>query len=213
MSAVSSKSLNDAMLALDRLTGAINAMPENLGPFFRHLAAYRDTSNSLEESEDEGIEEQQSSKTLYFHEQAPKEIKYHLQNVSSLSDEKKVKLMNTFMELYLLSSFVTSSMVNTNIVVVPALVSTAGKHRAFDTYGIMKNIVKETLGSDDSERHIGTIVAVIVDGYDYFTAQSTKSRFSPWDFTIYHPNNREPPKHVVNLARKCFFQDSNCDAD
>ena len=88
--------------------------------------------------------------------------------------------------------------------VVPALVSTAGKYRVFDTYDIMKNIVKETLGSDDSERHIGTIVAVIVDGYDYFTAQSTKSQFSPWDFTIYHPNNREPPKHVLILQGNVF---------
>ena len=151
VSAVSSKSLNDAKLALDGLTRAIRDLPENLIPPFWQIAAFRGTPNSLEEFDNEDREEQQSSETLYFFERNPKEIKYHLQNVSSLSDEKKIKLMNTFMEFYLLALFVTSCLAKTKIVVAPAFVSTAGKQHAFDTYDIVNNVVKESLCSEDRE--------------------------------------------------------------
>ena len=72
MSKVSSKSLNNAVSAIDRLTGAINS----IALFFQHLAGTCGDSNNLEGSQDVGTEEQKSSKTLYFNEKAPKEIKY-----------------------------------------------------------------------------------------------------------------------------------------
>ena len=206
MSQVSSRSLNDAVSAIDRLTGAINS----IAPFFQHLAGTCGDSKNLERSQDVGTEEQKSLKTLYFNEKALKEIKYHFQNVSSLSDKEKIKMMNTFMELYLVASYVSSCKENTKMVVVPALFSTTGKETEFDVHTIMNKIVKERFPSRYGEHHIGTIVTVIVDGFDYYTAKSTRDMFSLWDLTIFHPNNKTPPKSVAILAKECFFQDSKC---
>ena len=73
----------------------------------------------------------------------------------------------------------------------------------------MNEIVKERFPSRAGEHHIGTIVTVIVDGFDYYTAKSTKDMFSLWDLTIFHPNNKTPPKSVVNLAKECFSRIRN----
>ena len=200
MSQVSSRSLNDAVSAIDRLTGAINS----IAPFFQHLAGTCGDSKNIEQSQDVGTKEQKSLKTLYFNEKTPKEIKYHFQNVSSLSDKEKIKLMNTFMELYLMVSYVSSCKENTKMVVVPALFSTTGKETGFDVHLIVNKIVKERFPSRAGEHHIGMIVLMIVDGFDYYTAKSTRDMFSSWDLTIFHPNNKTPPKSVVNLAKECF---------
>ena len=208
MSQVSSKSVNDAVLAIDRLTKAINGL-QNLSPILQQLVGISGDSNNLDTTEVASMEEDYSSKTLFFNEKDPKEIRYCFRTVSSLSDNEKSKQMNLFMELYLLALFVCCFKEKTEIVVVPALFSTTGKETAFDVHTIMNGIVKEKFNLNEQEEKIGTMLAVIVDGFDYFTCKSSKGFFSMWDLTIYHPSNRTPSKSVITLAKECFSRIRN----